>query len=439
MNQARRVVLTLYLLALGFACVYLPWKDVDGPYYTFVGYRFLWSPPHYPFNPENQIEWERIALEVIALTAVCGVALLIGTSWSRASLPFRGIGLSFLGRLVRKRERTSLWAKAAESKRQPMEGKEGHGTTLNGRADLGTAEDQLGRHISVPYSEELQTGVARPCSRGKFFGWAFIANGTVLTCTVAVPFLATPDTIGVSVFSALCLGAGIAMLFIITGAALLKKRRPGIAPFHISLAVGVAAIVVLAVVAPYSTPAVGSIALSLPLILLWYGSAIVYSWKRRGSLQAGKQLQTTSEKTPFVEIQSQTLRPYRWGHVFGLIVAVLGGLTIIMVIQLVATTTLDTFGIPVVFVEIGLFLTGSISIWWVAIGLGLILRKRWALTSVYIISVLAALTVLSGALLLITSSKPAAKDTRLFGNALVMAILWGGTLFYLRKRRHEFK
>ncbi len=106
---SRRTVLALYGASVALACLWVPWKiSVHYPYppgrpanVYFVGYSSLWSPPA-PWKIRKNvpvlsgygdeailfrgrsaltwvpsIDWQRIGLELLALTALAGVAFLL--------------------------------------------------------------------------------------------------------------------------------------------------------------------------------------------------------------------------------------------------------------------------------------------------------------------------------------------------------------------------
>lgn len=115
MNRATRIILAIYCLTVFLSCIFVPWRfgwSLEGnrdQYTYFIGYRPFWSrPPAWQvrqrvpgFQPprrelsgrlvvgdvdddeiENSypppvIDWQRIGLEIGALTALCGFALIL--------------------------------------------------------------------------------------------------------------------------------------------------------------------------------------------------------------------------------------------------------------------------------------------------------------------------------------------------------------------------
>ena len=81
-NGIRRAIIDAYLLFLILACLYVPWRVTDGLHSVFWGYSVLWSPPGsvlYPHTFNVYIDWERILLEIVVITAVAAGAYALAT------------------------------------------------------------------------------------------------------------------------------------------------------------------------------------------------------------------------------------------------------------------------------------------------------------------------------------------------------------------------
>jgi len=86
MNRARRAILVFYALAVTFLCVWVPWKVKlwvgTNVYYQRLPYGWVWSGPRaishdsYDFKG-SEVDLRSVALEVIPVTALCGVAFLV--------------------------------------------------------------------------------------------------------------------------------------------------------------------------------------------------------------------------------------------------------------------------------------------------------------------------------------------------------------------------
>jgi hypothetical protein len=82
MNRTRHEVLIWYAVAVALACVWVPWRGpVSGNLTKFLGYGCIWSGPSGALTPAyydlSTIDYGRMVLEVLALTAIFGIGLLV--------------------------------------------------------------------------------------------------------------------------------------------------------------------------------------------------------------------------------------------------------------------------------------------------------------------------------------------------------------------------
>jgi hypothetical protein len=74
MNGTRRIILTIYFILVALASIYVPWRLVaEGKEFSINYYAFIWS----PLSPAV-VDFQRVILELISITAVAGIALLVG-------------------------------------------------------------------------------------------------------------------------------------------------------------------------------------------------------------------------------------------------------------------------------------------------------------------------------------------------------------------------
>ena len=97
LSSAQKVILGLYLGSVVASCVYVPWVSrlqAEGWQSVTItrGYRFLWSPPQLkkqdpakPIFAHNNVDLTRVGLQLLGLTALCGIALLVASPKSSAS------------------------------------------------------------------------------------------------------------------------------------------------------------------------------------------------------------------------------------------------------------------------------------------------------------------------------------------------------------------
>ena len=82
MNNTRRIILIVYCLLVAIASIYVPWRLVtEGKEFSINYYTFIWS----PLSPAV-VDFQRVILELIAITAIAGVALLLGDPKFRRKL-----------------------------------------------------------------------------------------------------------------------------------------------------------------------------------------------------------------------------------------------------------------------------------------------------------------------------------------------------------------
>jgi len=86
-NRTRLAIVVSYDVAIASACLWVPWLGPAGANLTkFLGYGWIWSGPTGALTPEyyklSTIDFGRFALEVLALTAIFGIAFLatLGTN-----------------------------------------------------------------------------------------------------------------------------------------------------------------------------------------------------------------------------------------------------------------------------------------------------------------------------------------------------------------------
>lgn len=82
MNNTRRIIIIVYCMLVAIASVYVPWRLVsEGKEFSINYYTFIWS----PLSPAV-VDFQRVILELIAITAIAGIALLLGDPKLRAKL-----------------------------------------------------------------------------------------------------------------------------------------------------------------------------------------------------------------------------------------------------------------------------------------------------------------------------------------------------------------
>ena len=82
MNTTRRIIVIVYCLLVAIASIYVPWRLVtEGKEFSINYYTFIWS----PLSPAV-VDFQRVILELIAITAIAGVALLLADPKFREKL-----------------------------------------------------------------------------------------------------------------------------------------------------------------------------------------------------------------------------------------------------------------------------------------------------------------------------------------------------------------
>ncbi|MGC1402302.1 MAG: hypothetical protein WA974_05165 [Thermodesulfobacteriota bacterium] len=73
MDNTRRIIIIVYGLLVAIASIYVPWRLVtEGKEFSINYFTFIWS----PLSPAV-VDFQRVILELIAITAIAGVALLL--------------------------------------------------------------------------------------------------------------------------------------------------------------------------------------------------------------------------------------------------------------------------------------------------------------------------------------------------------------------------
>jgi len=73
MNNIRRIIIIVYCLLVIIASIYVPWRFIiEGKEFSINYYTFIWS----PLSPAV-VDFQRVILELIAITALAGVAWLL--------------------------------------------------------------------------------------------------------------------------------------------------------------------------------------------------------------------------------------------------------------------------------------------------------------------------------------------------------------------------
>jgi len=79
MNTTRRIILIVYGLLVTIASIYVPWRFIiEGKEFSINYYTFIWS----PLSPAV-VDFQRVLLEIIGITALAGVAWLLTDFKSR--------------------------------------------------------------------------------------------------------------------------------------------------------------------------------------------------------------------------------------------------------------------------------------------------------------------------------------------------------------------
>jgi ABC-type phosphate/phosphonate transport system permease subunit len=82
MDNTRRIILIVYCIAVAIASIYVPWRFInEGKEFSINYYTLIWS----PLSPAV-VDFQRVILELISITAIAGIALLIGDPKFRKKL-----------------------------------------------------------------------------------------------------------------------------------------------------------------------------------------------------------------------------------------------------------------------------------------------------------------------------------------------------------------
>lgn len=88
MKSFRRAILICYFLAVTLSCVWVPWRaPLQGGVTALMGYGWLWSGPteSEQYRKIATIDYGRLALELVALTAIFGILVLVASETDNAS------------------------------------------------------------------------------------------------------------------------------------------------------------------------------------------------------------------------------------------------------------------------------------------------------------------------------------------------------------------
>ena len=73
MNNTRKIILIIYCLLVAIVSIYVPWRFItEGKEFSINYYTLIWS----PLSPAV-VDFQRVLLEIISITAIAGVALLL--------------------------------------------------------------------------------------------------------------------------------------------------------------------------------------------------------------------------------------------------------------------------------------------------------------------------------------------------------------------------
>ena len=79
-----KIVVIVYCLAVASASVYVPWKVQSLRGQSSCDYSLIWSPPYCRGSGKPVVDYARVILELVALTALGAVGLtLVGDIWKR--------------------------------------------------------------------------------------------------------------------------------------------------------------------------------------------------------------------------------------------------------------------------------------------------------------------------------------------------------------------
>lgn len=77
-NTFPRIPTLVYLATVAILCLYVPWQAVvTGRGVINQGYAFLWDPP----SRVAVVDFARVVLTVVALTAAFGFVAILARSW----------------------------------------------------------------------------------------------------------------------------------------------------------------------------------------------------------------------------------------------------------------------------------------------------------------------------------------------------------------------
>jgi len=77
MTKIQKIIIIVYLILVAVACIYVPWRarlhSPNSELAASIGYAPLWRPP----SRISIIDFGKIILELIALTAIFGVLFVL--------------------------------------------------------------------------------------------------------------------------------------------------------------------------------------------------------------------------------------------------------------------------------------------------------------------------------------------------------------------------
>jgi hypothetical protein len=81
MNKTKRNIIIVYCIGLALVCTFVPWKAEYQGVKASMGYSAIWSPPKVsPYDPGfyafSSVDFSRVILEIIGLTALAAIAIV---------------------------------------------------------------------------------------------------------------------------------------------------------------------------------------------------------------------------------------------------------------------------------------------------------------------------------------------------------------------------
>ncbi len=72
-----KVIIIVYCLSVVFACIYVPWKVQNIRSQNSCDYSLIWSPPYCEGSDKPVVDYARVILEIVALTALGAIGLTL--------------------------------------------------------------------------------------------------------------------------------------------------------------------------------------------------------------------------------------------------------------------------------------------------------------------------------------------------------------------------